>query len=215
MKGKMETKYCNKCKTEKELTCFGKHRLHSDGLQSICKICKKQTDKIYSSIHKKEILLKAKDWYLLHKEERKEYMKKYNRINLSEIALNQHQKYLKNKSKNRIWSKDYVRNRCKTDICYRLKRYLSNRIYYALKDISKSESTMKLVDCSIEFLKSFLESKFTVGMSWDNYGKWHVDHIQPCITFDLSKPSEQLKCFNYTNLQPLWAKDNLRKGSKR
>lgn len=48
-------------------------------------------------------------------------------------------------------------------------------------------------------------------MSWDNYGDWHIDHRKPCSLFDLSKKSEQLKCFNYTNLQPLWAIDNLRK----
>ena len=53
-------------------------------------------------------------------------------------------------------------------------------------------------------------------MSWDNYGLhgWHVDHIKPCASFDLSKPIEQRKCFNFNNLQPLWAIDNLRKGSK-
>ena len=51
-------------------------------------------------------------------------------------------------------------------------------------------------------------------MSWNNYGKWHVDHIRPCIDFDLSKPEEQQKCFHYTNLQPLWAEENMRKHYK-
>lgn len=79
---------------------------------------------------------------------------------------------------------------------------------------------MKLVGCSLEQLKKHLQSKFTKGMTWENYGtgwhgkgmkEWHIDHIRPCASFDLSKASEQKKCFNYSNLQPLWAKDNLSK----
>lgn len=62
-------------------------------------------------------------------------------------------------------------------------------------------------------LKKHLEIKFTKGMSWENYGKWHVDHIKPCAKFDLTKESEQRKCFHYTNLQPLWAIDNFKKGA--
>lgn len=71
---------------------------------------------------------------------------------------------------------------------------------------------MELVGCSIDKLKQHLESKFTEGMSWDNYGDWHVDHIKPCASFDLSDPEQQRLCFNYKNLQPLWAADNLSKG---
>jgi hypothetical protein len=73
---------------------------------------------------------------------------------------------------------------------------------------------MKLVGCSIIFLKRYLQKQFTVGMTWKNYGKWHVDHKIPCCQFDLSKESEQRKCFHWTNLQPLWARENLRKGRK-
>ena len=73
---------------------------------------------------------------------------------------------------------------------------------------------MKLLGCSLDFLKQYLEFQFKKGMSWSNYGKWHIDHIKPCASFDLSKPNEQHKCFNYINLQPLWAIDNLRKKDK-
>lgn len=65
--------------------------------------------------------------------------------------------------------------------------------------------------CSVEQLKKYLESKFQVGMTWDNYGKWHVDHIKPLSKFDIANYKEAC---HYTNLQPLWAKDNIRKGNK-
>jgi hypothetical protein len=88
---------------------------------------------------------------------------------------------------------------------------LRSRIVLALKGNPKLETTMKLVGCSVEFLKQHLEKQFKKDMSWSNYGKWHIDHIKPCSKFDLSKPEEQRKCFHYTNLQPLWAKENYSK----
>jgi hypothetical protein len=63
-------------------------------------------------------------------------------------------------------------------------------------------------------LISHIESMFSEGMSWDNYGEWHMDHIIPCSHFDLSIKSQQLECFNYKNMQPLWAIDNIRKGDR-
>ena len=66
----------------------------------------------------------------------------------------------------------------------------------------------------MQVIKVILGMLIVYGMSWDNMGKWHLDHIKPCKTFDLSKQEEQLKCFNYKNIQPLWATDNLKKGSK-
>ena len=73
---------------------------------------------------------------------------------------------------------------------------------------------MKLLGCSSEFLRQHLERQFKPGMSWENHGQWHLDHIKPCASFDLSKPEQQRICFNYKNLQPLWAIDNMKKGAK-
>ena len=90
------------------------------------------------------------------------------------------------------------------------------RLRIALNQIEKSDETMNLIGCSAIELKEYLESKFTEGMTWENRGRegWHIDHIKPCSSFDLSDPEQQRECFHYTNLQPLWAKDNLRKGYK-
>ena len=104
-----------------------------------------------------------------------------------------------------------------------MEHILRSRLCSALKGKTKSKSTLKLLGFTILKLKQHLENQFKKGMNWSNYGngwygmgmeEWHIDHIRPCASFDLSKPEEQHKCFNYTNLQPLWAKENLEKHIK-
>ena len=75
---------------------------------------------------------------------------------------------------------------------------------------------MQLTGCTIKELMIHIEKQFEPGMTWDNHGlyTWHIDHKHACARFDLTDPEQQKKCFHYTNLQPLWAKDNLSKGSK-
>jgi|TARA_R110000823_G_C15690257_1_gene475292 hypothetical protein len=103
-------------------------------------------------------------------------------------------------------------NRRRTDPNFKILTILRGRIKDVLKGHSKSDSTINILGCTIEELWIHLESKFTEGMTRQNHGKWHVDHIIPCASFDLTKPEQQVKCFHYTNLQPLWALDNLKKG---
>jgi hypothetical protein len=89
-------------------------------------------------------------------------------------------------------------------------------VRHALVSQGKSITTEKLLGCTFEYARSHLEAQFTKGMGWDNYGVngWHIDHIIPCASFDLTDPDQQRQCFHYTNLQPLWAEDNLRKSDK-
>ena len=95
---------------------------------------------------------------------------------------------------------------------------LRNRIYYAVlaDGASKAQSTADLIGCTVQELRQHLEAQFADDMSWENYGRtgWHIDHIRPCASFDLSDPDQQRQCFHYTNLQPLWASDNMRKGDR-
>ena len=126
--------------------------------------------------------------------------------------------YIKNKHKMAKYYKEKQRYLYKTDPNHKLKALLRTRIYSAIKsvDTKKSIKTQKLIGCTIEQLRNHLESQFQSGMNWDNYGAhgWHIDHIIPCASFDLTKVEEQQKCFHYTNLQPLWAVDNLKKSTK-
>jgi hypothetical protein len=99
-----------------------------------------------------------------------------------------------------------------------LSHRLRARISTAIKNqySKKAFLSMDLIGCTIDECIKHIEKQFKPGMSWSNYGLkgWHIDHIIPCSLFDLTIPDQQKKCFNYTNLQPLWAKENIKKGNK-
>jgi hypothetical protein len=123
---------------------------------------------------------------------------------------------IRSADKIRIQKNGYAKNRRRNDISFRLSTNLRNRIYAALKRGCRSVSSVTLFGCSMEALKAHLEKQFKFGMTWDNYGKkgWHVDHIKPCVLFNLFDLEEQKKCFHYTNLQPLWWYENISKGGR-
>jgi len=108
------------------------------------------------------------------------------------------------------------KKRYHNDLDFRIQRNLRERMRKALKGMSKTETTQELLGCSAEEFKAYISSQFEEGMSWENYGHtaWHIDHIKPLAAFDLSDPEEQKKAFHYSNLQPLWSADNLRKGDR-
>lgn len=94
----------------------------------------------------------------------------------------------------------------------RLKRRVMSRIWSAMNSQSvNARGTFSAVGCSADELRAHIEKQFTPGMTWANYGEWHVDHIRPCASFDLSDPEQFAACFNWSNLQPLWAAENLSK----
>lgn len=116
-------------------------------------------------------------------------------------------------------ARETKRERYHKDLNYRLSSVVRSRISRSLRDnnihYKKSNHSINLLGCSIVELKTHLEAKFTEGMSWENYGEWHVDHIIPCASFENlgTCPKQQRKCFHYSNLQPLWAEDNRQKYS--
>jgi len=93
---------------------------------------------------------------------------------------------------------------------------MRERIRFAMLRVCsiRSERTKQLLGCSPSFLRGYIEAKFEIGMTWENYGEWHVDHIIPCAGFDLRNPEAQKECFHYSNLQPLWAEENLSKNDR-
>lgn len=155
--------------------------------------------KRYYEENKEAVLEACKQYRDEHKEWKKAYDKQY---------AETHQECMKQIHKR------YV-DRHRDDPFYVVRVRLSQRLNKALKRSKKTKATMELVGCSKEVLITHLEAQFQEGMSWDNYGRngWHIDHIKPCAAFDLTDVEQQKACFHYTNLQPLWAEDNMRKNS--
>jgi len=110
----------------------------------------------------------------------------------------------------------YSTLRRKRDAQFAMVLALRSRVGVALsrQNARKSNRTLKLVGCTTSELMAHLESKFAPGMSWENRSEWHIDHIVPLAAFDLSDPDQQSQAFHFTNLQPLWATENLRKSRK-
>lgn len=127
-------------------------------------------------------------------------------------AKSNHRKWTK---KNKQYIKEYEKRRREEDPSCRIRLRLSARIRDALNYTGhrKAHKTETLLGCPVEVIKQWLESQFREGMNWKNYGVtgWHIDHVKPCSSFDLSDPVQQLECFNYSNLQPLWWWENITK----
>lgn len=116
-----------------------------------------------------------------------------------------------NKEHVKLYGKVYKTERRATDPEFKLLDNLRNRMRAALKNNYKTSSTCDLTGCSMRALRLHLESLFKPGMTWGNYGEWHVDHKKPCVSFDMSSPQQQRECFHFSNLQPLWAEENCKK----
>lgn len=146
-------------------------------------------------------------------ERKREIQKAFKERNPDAQALTAKRYRERNKAKVSEIGKKY-RRKYYTNATYRITVLNRSRVLAALKGLNKAESTTKMLGCTVEELKAHLESLFQPRMSWDNHGEWHIDHIKPCSKFDLTDPEQQKICFHYTNLQPLWAIDNIRKSNK-
>jgi hypothetical protein len=157
-----------------------------------------------------------KVYYEVNKQTLNDKHKAYNKVNKDKIIRRSKAHYEINKDKIRVQKNNYYNNKRKTDIQFKLSRNLRSRLNSAVNGNYKSGSAIKDLGCTIEQLKQYLESKFQSGMSWDNWtlDGWHIDHIKPLASFDLTDRKQLLEACHYTNLQPLWATDNLIKSDK-
>lgn len=176
--------------------------------------------KIRYQNNKEQFLLKNKEYRERDIERHKNYAQKYRKERYPEV----HKAYYAQnkeiiKQKNRKYceeNRDKIRARLnkkyRENMQYRFARKFRDLIRRTLKrqNATKHSKSIELLGCSFEFFKKYIESQWQPGMSWDNYTHdgWHIDHIKPCITFDLTNPEQQKQCCHYTNLRPLWAIDN-------
>jgi len=218
----IEIKLCPKCSEWKSLDQYHKNKNTNDGLCCYCKICKSNTDKSSYNNNIDKRRKKIKENYNLNKEDinkKRSEAQKGNPEYLEKVRVYRQ----KNKDKVRLWKKNYYQKhkakinkkwaeRRRNNLDVRLANNLRARLNKALKGNHKSSSTINLLECSLESFKEHLQQQFVEGMSWDNYGnEWHIDHIKPCVLFDLKIEEQQKECFNFRNLQPLWKIDNLKK----
>ena len=186
--------------------------------------------KEYNNKTKKERAKFYKKYTLENKEKLAIYKKKYFSENRSMIEKKRKEKIteLKNKDSIRDQKKDYARKRYQIDPVFKIKSNLKSRVGMLIrggkinKKVSKTKFAMDMLGTSIEELIKYIEKKWhphpitNEPMTWKNHAikGWHIDHIKPVSKFNLTKLSEQKKCFNYKNLQPLWAEENLKKSAK-
>jgi hypothetical protein len=164
---------------------------------------KKVADKKWRDNNKEYMSNKSKTWYEQNKEYRKEYLKEYREKNIDNI---------------RKTKRDYERNRKASDPLYKLISNFRTAIYQVLKEsnVEKNGHYFDILGYTPEELINHLEKQFTEGMTWDNYGEFHVDHKLPISSFNIKEIGDEefMRCWCLDNLQPMWGEENIRKSNK-
>ena len=218
-------KKCTKCNIERELIEFSKQKKGKNGYVSWCKHCYKQynfdnREKQYLknkqyNIDNKDYLKKQKALYEINNSEQIKYKRKqYYLKNKDKIIEKRKQYYLDNKDKINERKNKYSKGRKLTDPLYKLIINIRCLIRNSINKsgYSKTSRTYQILGCSFEDFKQHIESKFIEGMTWDNRSLWHLDHIYP-VSLATDK-DHLIKLNHYTNFQPMWAIDNIKKGNK-
>lgn len=172
----------------------------------------------YYLANKETFNKKAKDYYKRNRESTLAYVKEYTLNNKEKIASYKSEHFKLNKEKINKYKRQWEREQYKNNLYFKLKQRLRSRIAHLLNRKRKTGSAVKDLGCSIEYFKMHLETLFKNGMTWDNYGNkegcWSLDHIKPLSRFNLENKEEFLLANHYTNIQPLWHIENMRKGNK-
>lgn len=213
----MSIKKCGRCKQEKPHEEFNLSKRGTFGRHGHCRECQR---------------IVRHEWYLKHQEEEKvkanmPEARERTRKTQFERYWSDHDYREKMLEKNRLRRRQEpakIRQRAnekarrESNPSYKMRGLLNKRLRTALLFAGgkKKDEIQTLLGCSLPNFISHIESLWQTGMSWDNRGHkgWHIDHVTPCAAFDLTREEEQRKCFHYTNLQPLWWYDNLKKGDR-
>ena len=217
-------KVCSKCLIEKSLNDFT-YIKNNKKYESRCNKCVVEYNREYYLNNKEKIKKRSNQYYSENVEKVKETTKEYRENNIEIIKKRKSDYHIKNaekiKERTKNWRENnksrrvqYEKDRRNNDPIYALRVSVRDRIKSYLKkcDISKKNPTFEIVGCTPEFLKEYLEKQFKDGMAWEKRNKWHIDHIIPLSS---AKTEEEIyKLCHYTNLQPLWAEENIKKSNK-
>ena len=213
-------KTCTKCGETKPVSEFSKQRNGKHGVRSRCKACESayrkankerltEYKRAYYKANKEKVAEQRRAHYEANKEKIAEQKRAYREANKEKVA--EYQRAYREANKERLAEKQLAnrKKRLAEDPAYAMVHRLRARLWHAMNGRAKPASTMELVGCSSEKLCAWLEMHFDEGMTWENRDKWHIDHIRPISSFE--DPADP-DCWHWSNLQPLWAEDNLRKG---
>ena len=211
--------YSSWCRDCKRLACTEWKKNNKERVKtSHAKWCKNNIDKCRAYDAKKRQndpeKKRARDarWRQNNKEKQKERLAKWQKDNPEKCKI----RNARWRENNPGYSAKYENKRRAADVVFKMIKNIRAAMRLAIINNVKSGHTIELLGCSVEYLHEYLEGQFKPGMTWDNWGirGWHIDHIIPLSYFDMSDPEQQKRAWHYTNLRPLWAKDNLRKGNK-
>ena len=200
-----DMKKCNSCGIEKEISDFSRDKNLKSGYRGNCKSCQKN----YRESSSDKIKQYHREHYLKNKEKISEAGKTYYSNNKEKVLL-RHKEYRRN---NKESIREYYRIKRK-DPMYRMICSLRTRVSAFCRGVkqNKPAGTFSMLGCPVDIFKKHIESKFCNGMSWDNYGEWHIDHIIPLSAANTREALIELN--HYSNLQPLWGRDNISKGNR-
>lgn len=204
-------KRCSVCREVKTSDKFGNSTKSTDGLRSSCKECRREKEYLANL---ERIKTKREKYYIQNREHHLKRTKEYKENNKEWYRQYGKEYYQENMARIKETSRKNLYRRVQEDNGFKILQRCRKRLWDAVKGNVKSARTIELIGCSTDELADHLEKQFTDGMTWENYGEWHVDHIRPCASFDFTQPEQQRECFNYNNLQPLWAEENRAKSDK-
>ena len=195
MKANFETglKICSKCRRELPLSSFYKRENYNDGLDLQCVECRRERQRIVNATTK-------------HRENQKRYQQS-KKGKLQTKAANK--RFLE-------YKRNWVKTKRESDIEFKIATNLRTRFNHMISDyhLYKWNSTFIYLGCTVDAFVDYFEDLFQKGMTWENYGQWHIDHIIPLTYFDLTKEENLYIAWNYRNLQPLWGGENCSKAGK-
>lgn len=209
-------KKCTVCRVVKNLPEYNKRSNSKDGFDYICRECQKIAKKQSYSRNKDTILAKNKAYRQDNLSAVNAYQKEYRQENAEITKIYAADYREKNRDKIRQDMRVYVNTRNKTDLNFKLRGTVRARLQTAVRNNQKAGSAIRDLGCTIPEFKLYIESLFQPGMTWDNWGHygdniWNLDHKIALSTFDLTDREQFLKACHYTNMQPLWSKDNFLK----